>query len=595
MRHACDAAMPRISPGQWKKKATYWWSDTIECKRKECIALHRKWMRYKSKYNNSNIYHESTLETNFKRAKKDLRLLIRKAKALAWQNLIRIIDEDPWGLPYRLVTNKLRRNAPRITEMLEANVLNNTLDELFPKARAEKGRIAELEENWREDWDISPMEIYRIIKKRPTKNAAPGLDGVKSSYWKQIDGEMIACVASVLTLCLRQGVFPIQWKQAQLVLLPKGELDLHKSKVRPICLLPEIGKIFERVIAERLWDWMDTHADAALSPNQFGFRHQRSTIDAIVELREFIEFAHKENGTVIAVALDISNAFNSLQWADICRALRDKKFQIYLQRLIYDYLSKRTILYTDENGKQVSRRIEAGVPQGSVLGPLLWNITFDKDISAKAYNGCRLMAYADDTLVVTTGESVNSARRRAEFQTARTCKHIKNLNLEVSAMKTEVIVFTPDKRPPPVIEVIVSKQKVQSKRSIKYLGVIMDDKLQFTEHMEYVEKKTKKVTRNLWRLMPNLHGPSEKRRRLYANVISSIVLYAAPIWKHKATQKGKVHGILKELHRNVVLRVIAAYKTVSHDAAAIISRIPPYHYTAESRKKSYSDQIRSEI
>jgi len=590
MRHACDAAMPRLKTKK-NKTSVYWWSDTIEVKRKECIALRRKMIKSKrrSRDNDTYIY---VHERNFKHAKKELRLLIRKAKAQAWQDLIKTIDDDPWGIPYRIVMNKLRRTSPRLTEMFDSQLLTNTLDELFPRAVGEKDRCPELDGPWEEIWDISTEEIIGIIRRRPAKNTAPGLDGVRLKYLKRVNKDMLVCISQVLTLCLKKGIFPNQWKQAQLVLLPKGDMDTNKPKTRPICLLTEISKVFECVINDaRINDWMETHQDSALSTNQFGFRYHRSTTDAIVELREFIEFAHKEEGVVIAIALDIRNAFNSLQWVDICHALKNKGFPIYIQRLIHNYLSTRSIIYTDEHGTEVVRNIEAGVPQGSVLGPLLWNLTFDQVIRARLENGCRIMAYADDTLVIATGESVSSAKRRANFQVARTCRNIKKLHLEVSAAKTEIIVFTPDKKPSPIIDLNVGGQIVKSQRSIKYLGVMIDEKLQFDIHLEYIEEKTNKVTRNLWRLMPNLHGPNERRRRLYAHVISSIALYAAPVWAHKVATKGKVLRVLKELHSKVVHRVIAAYKTVSHDAAAIISRIPPYQYTAAARMRSY-DRIR---
>lgn len=336
-----------------------------------------------------------------------------------------------------------------------------------------------------------------------------------------------------------------------------------------------------------MYTWMDEHPESSLSPNQFGFRRMRSTIDAIVELREFIEYAHKEDGVVIAVAIDIANTFNSLQWADIMLALKIKKFPLYIQRIIDSYLSNRLIAYTNEDGTQVTRKIETGVPQGSVLGPLLWNITFDKVLKAKMENGCSLLAYADDTLIISTGESIESARRRMALQAARTAKNIKDLKLEIAASKTETVVFTPKKIPPPIIEITIDRQRISSKRTMKYLGVVMDDKLTFSDHMEYVSNKVRKITRSLWRLMPNLHGPTERQRRLYANVLSSVILYAAPVWAHRATIKGRVHSDLKEMHRAIALRVIAAYRTVSQDAAAILSRIPPYYLTADARKRAY--------
>lgn len=116
-------------------------------------------------------------------------------------------------------------------------------------------------------------------------------------------------------------------------------------------------------------------------------------------MRELIELTHKRDGrVVIAIGLDISNAFNSLQWADICSAMREKRFPEYLQLIIYNYLSNRELIYVNKDGNTVTRAVEAWVLQGSVLGPLLWNLTFDKVLRANTESGCRLMAYDDDTM-----------------------------------------------------------------------------------------------------------------------------------------------------------------------------------------------------
>jgi len=234
-----------------------------------------------------------------------------------------------------------------------------------------------------------------------------------------------------------------------------------------------------------------------------------------------------------------------------------------------------------------TRIIESGVPQGSVLGPLLWNLTFDKVLQANMEKGCRLIAYADDTLILAIGSSYKIAKERAMFQIARTVNEIKNLQLEIATQKTEIVVFIPSRKAPPKLEIVINNKVIRSQRKMKYLGVIVDDKLTFKEHLEYVTDKVNKVTRALWRLMPNLHGPTERKRRLYTNVLASIILYAAPVWAHEAKKKGEVRNLLKVMHKNITQRVIAAYKTVALDAAALLTRIPPYYMIAEERKRSY--------
>lgn len=318
MERACDATMPRLSGKVKRRESTYWWNNEIDKKRKECNSIRRKWKRMRKRES------EAMREEEYRRVKKELRIMIRKAKESAWKALIRTIDEDPWGLPYRLVLARLRRNSPTLTEILEPDTVDRMIEKLFPPSKRNKSELQLQEEDWNEDWNITAMEVYRVTKKRKAANTAPGMDGLKFAYWKQINGEMTELVAQVLTICVKEGIFPVTWKQAQLILIPKGELQLENSKVRPICLLAESGKILERILVERMWHWMQEHEKAKLHPSQFGFCKQRSTTDAIVELKEFIEFAHKEDATVIAISIDIQNAFNSLQWTEIVDALKER-------------------------------------------------------------------------------------------------------------------------------------------------------------------------------------------------------------------------------------------------------------------------------
>lgn len=171
--------------------------------------------------------------------------------------------------------------------------------------------------------------------------------------------------------CLKEGTFPRSWKKASLVVIPKvGEIQPGIPKVRPICLLSEVGKALERILANRLKEWMKDNENARLSENQYGFKDGRSTIDALKKVIKTVELAIQDSGVAIAVSLDIQNAFNSIPWRIIRKALVDKGFPDYLRRILDDYLHQREIIYTTKEGN-VSREVLAGVPQGSVLGPIL--------------------------------------------------------------------------------------------------------------------------------------------------------------------------------------------------------------------------------
>lgn len=150
---------------------------------------------------------------------------------------------------------------------------------------------------------------------------------------------MINTLANLLTICLKESKFPKQWKIAHLVLIPKGKLCIEQPKMRPICLLNEVGKILKKVLVNRIATWMENNPESELSVNQFGFRRGKSTIDALLEVKKFIETTLGNDEIAIAVSLDIANAFNSLQWKDIKSALRKKKIPEYICRVIDNYLS----------------------------------------------------------------------------------------------------------------------------------------------------------------------------------------------------------------------------------------------------------------
>lgn len=150
-----------------------------------------------------------------------------------------------------------------------------------------------------------------------------------------------------------------------------------------------------------------------MSNNQFGFRKNLSTIDALTKVKHFIEKETSQGNTVIAISLDIKNAFNSIPWSRIRKALFRKKCPRYLRRMIHSYLSSRKIEYVDIKRKLQSVIVNAGVLQGSVTGPLLWNIAYDTVLHVDKDPGCDLICYVDDTMIIVSGESYDEAQTKA--------------------------------------------------------------------------------------------------------------------------------------------------------------------------------------
>ncbi|CAH2091130.1 unnamed protein product [Euphydryas editha] len=248
---------------------------------------------------------------------------------------------------------------------------------------------------------VSRWELDAAIIRLRSKRVAPGPDGVPGRVWVNVlSHEILATkLANLFTDCLTRSHFPEAWKVGHLVLLHKeGRPVDSPSAYRPIVLLDEVGKLFERVIASRLINHLNVDGPD-LSENQFGFRQGRSTLDAIMRVRCRAEEAVFHGKVVLAVSLDICNAFNTLPWACIREALKFHRVPLLLRRIIDSYLSNRVVSYSGREG-QGNWRVSCGVPQGSVLGPLLWNIGYDWVLRDNTIHDVSVVCYADDTLVM---------------------------------------------------------------------------------------------------------------------------------------------------------------------------------------------------
>jgi len=161
---------------------------------------------------------------------------------------------------------------------------------------------------------------------------------------------------------------------------------------------------------------------------------------------------------------------------------------------------------------QHTRKITAGVPHGSVLGPTLWNITYDWVLRTPLEEGCVILGYADDTLILSKANTTEEAIAKANLQNSRTLRRVERLGLKIAESKTGVIIFNANTNIyNAMYKVRVNREEIAICTSIKYLGLLLDKNWKFTEHFDYIEEKVSRVIRALSSLMPNLKGPRERK------------------------------------------------------------------------------------
>jgi len=254
---ACDSASNRVKYGD-RSRSRYWWNEEIAECRRECIVARRRLTRVRRR--NDPVLTEEC-NTRYKEVRRRLRLGIKKSKVASWNELIAGIDTDPWGFPYRLVMGKLRQPAPMLTETLEGKKLEELFRSLFPS-----GEVHDPIADWAKvevplnDARVSSLKV-RAALERGNTGKVPGPDGVTLGFLRCMPDSMVEYVAETFSRCLSEGIFPRQWKRScreRLVLIPKGKDNTSDGiiRVRPICLLNDIGKLLERIIVsscKSLW------------------------------------------------------------------------------------------------------------------------------------------------------------------------------------------------------------------------------------------------------------------------------------------------------------------------------------------------------
>lgn len=581
---ACDASMKRIKTT--KRRSAYWWSEELTELRQTAVKWGRRVHR-----KHSSAEHRAEIEAEYKSARQALKKGIRKAKEKAWDELLQTLQEDPWGKAYKVVLNRLRPRIPPTTQRLEPEFTQEIIERLFPPDEEENephifrdGGEGTDSPDWSDDLEVNEEELMQATKRSfQGKKTAPGPDGLHKKVLALASRELQGPMINLLNNCLRKGAFPQAWRMANLVLLPKdGKDGTLPSSYRPICLLNELGKLCERVIANRVTAHL-SRGENRLEPNQYGFRQGRSTLDAVNRVRSLTEAETSQGRVALAISIDIKNAFNSLPWGRIRKALREHGIPVYLQKIINTYLSDRWVIYENRTGEIVRKQLSRGVPQGSVLGPLLWNIGYNEVLRSALPPYCHVVCYADDTLILAGGDTWGEAMTRGELAASSVMRSVRKAGLEVATQKTEALFFHDGTsgHPPPRTSINLGGTQIMVGTHLKYLGLVLDGRWTYREHFAVTAKKARVRANALCRLLPNLGGPDGRVRKLYAGTVRAIVLYGAPIWAEEfaSDKKGQV-AIARALHP-MAIRTVRAYRTVSRGVASVLAGLPPVVHVAK--------------
>ena len=227
-------------------------------------------------------------------------------------------------------------------------------------------RLADQQIDTANDREFTQDEVRQTIESfNPRK--APGLDGITREILTLTFQSIPQTITAMYNECLKRGRFPEHWKIAKIIPITKpGKKDSYDpSKYRPISLLNIEGKVLEKLLINRTMHRL--YKTEFLNPNQYGFTPQKSTTDAAITVKQFIEPELERKRVVIMTSLDVKGAFDAAWWPAILRELREAECPRNLFQLTQDYCKDRRAVMLINNRK-IEKSITKGCPQGSCSG-----------------------------------------------------------------------------------------------------------------------------------------------------------------------------------------------------------------------------------
>lgn len=565
-----------------------WWSNDLQDLRRTLATKSRLLRRLRASRGRDDpstinqARHLGLLRSTYRRA-------IRRAKANSWHRLLSENASTPWNFIFKVAFKKIRPeqvwialSAPNPSTQAPTTDVISTVDmflkSLFPRAPTPSTSA---------DYEPPPAPLIAtespftteeliLAAKAIKPRKAPGLDGICGETAKRVLTQHSQFCLDVFNKCLSSGRFPSSWKQGSLCLLLKDPVlppDVVKS-YRPITLLPILGKTLERLMCYRLRPYLS--GPAFRTPHQFGFVPGKSSVDALMSLRQFVTASQKRY--VLAVSIDITAAFDTMSWKTLFRRLREANLPGNLFELLVSYMVNRSV---SVRGETFSRTVimERGCPQGSVLGPELWNAVFNElIILLAALAEVYIVAYADDLLLVVEGDSRASLERSANTCLEEIRKWTLANDLTVAAHKCSSILLKgilANSRHP---HLRLGQTVLPYSTSLKYLGILIGERFSMAAHVRNLRMKITRTFAGLARVVRFQWRLSDRALSLiYDGVFVPAVSYGAPFWAF-SVDKADVSSQLDALQRFVLLSLFPATSTVATDSLrALAGRRPVQH------------------
>ena len=485
-----------------------------------------------------------TYGTEYRKVRNKLTNSIRKSKKEYFNKKFRENSGDAGGT-WKVINSILKHNKNKCNDRLNEIIIDN---EHFntPKEIAEKfnehfssigSKLANdlpgspvhfsqfLGPEVRSEFSFLPVSSQKIRSViNSFKECSAGIDEIPMKVIKLSVDLLIEPLMHIFNLSLQNGTMPSQLKISKVTPVYKNGKTNNVNNYRPIAILSSIGKIIEKIVTEQLYDYFETNN--LLNSSQHGFRRGRSTETALCDLTNDIYSAFDNKLSTVAVFLDLSKAFDTVDHNVLIEKLRHCGVRGSALMWFTDYLNDRKQCVKFNEEISTFKEIKTSVPQGSSLGPLLFIIYINDIINCSKL--LKFCIYADDSVIYLSGKNASSVIQIVNDQLFHLNNWLLANKLTLNLSKTHFMIFNGRGREMTNEQVLISNKTIERVEETKLLGITISHNLNWTKHIRNTTLKINKLngilylTRNLLNVLT--------LKQIYLTLINPHLTYCNIIW-----------------------------------------------------------------
>jgi len=422
--------------------------------------------------------------------------------------------------------------------------------------------------------EVTEAEVQNVLKKLKTDKAV-GPDGVSNKLLKMTANSITPSLTKLFNAVLRSSKYPRIWKQANVTPLFKKGNRQDKGNYRPVSLISNVGKVLERLIFDKLYAYCEERN--ILTWRNSGYRKGDSTSNQLINIvnNTYKNLDNTEESALIF--LDQSKAFDRIYHGGLMAKLESIGLYGPLLNLMNDYLHNRKICVSIDGNKSKWFRVTAGVPQGSILGPLLFLI-YVNDIVDNLES--EIYLYADDAVLMTNFKrrQPNTAFEQLNRDLERLTNWASDNFMSFNATKTKFMVVSNSSDDIEYPELMMNGTKLEQVHTYPQLGIHLNDRMNWDDHINHTINKASKKINIIWKLSREL--PRYATENIYTSYIRPQLEYGCLVYTSCTKAQSQR---LESVQRRAAIACTGAFNRTSTDRLLGELAWP----TLETRRKYY--------